>query len=250
MLELRRPRPILRDARPIIRPRLILVRPQTNHRLNGKRHARLRNPHRLILRIMRHIRRAMEQRIHPMSAIRLDNTTPLRFRVFFDNSAGVFERHAGLHERDGLVETFAGGLDDPDGVGVGEGAGADVVGFVEVAVVAAVVEGDVEVYDVAVEEGALVGDPMADYFVYGGADGFGEVDVVEGGGVGLGAISEKVREGEGRECGAYVSFYAGFVHYFVDVVCSDARFECSCSYVEHLSRYLADFSHALLPLFI
>ena len=43
---------------------------------------------------------------------------------------------------------------------------------------AVVVEGDVEVDDVAFEEEALVGDAVADYFVDGGADGFGEVDVV------------------------------------------------------------------------
>ena len=55
---------------------------------------------------------------------------------------------------------------------------------------AVVVEGDVEVDDVAFEEDALVGDAVADYFVDGGADGFGEVDVVEGGGVGLCIIYE------------------------------------------------------------
>jgi hypothetical protein len=62
---------------------------------------------------------------------------------------------------------------------------ADVVGLVQVAVEAAVVEGYVDVEDVAVLEGALVRDAVADDFVGGGADGFGEVAVVEGGGVGL-----------------------------------------------------------------
>lgn len=51
--------------------------------------------------------------------------------------------------------------------------------------VAAMVEGDVKVDDVAVEEDAGVGDAMADYFVGRGADGFREGVVVEGGGVGL-----------------------------------------------------------------
>ena len=41
-----------------------------------------------------------------------------------------------------------------------------------------VVEGYVYVYDVAVFKGALVGDPVADDFVDGCADGFGEVAVV------------------------------------------------------------------------
>lgn len=68
---------------------------------------------------------------------------------------------------------------------MGRGGRADVVGFIEVAVVAGVVEGHVEVEDVAVEEDARVGDAVADYFVGGGADGFGEGVVVEGRGVGL-----------------------------------------------------------------
>jgi hypothetical protein len=42
----------------------------------------------------------------------------------------------------------------------------------------AVVEGDVEVEDVAVEEDALVGDAVTYYFVGGCADGFRKVDVV------------------------------------------------------------------------
>ena len=120
-----------------------------------------------------------------MSAIRLDDATSFRLRMLLDDGARVFECHAGFHEGDGLFETFAGGLNDANGVWVREGAGADVVGFVEVAVVAAVVEGDVEVHDVAIKEGSLVGDPVADHFVDGGADGFGKVHVVEGGGVGL-----------------------------------------------------------------
>jgi hypothetical protein len=46
---------------------------------------------------------------------------------------------------------------------------------------AAVVEGDVDVEDVAVLEGALVGDAVADDFVDGCADRFGEVAVVQRG---------------------------------------------------------------------
>ena len=43
---------------------------------------------------------------------------------------------------------------------------------------AAVVERDVDVEDVAVDEGAVVGNAVADDFVGAGADGFGEVAVV------------------------------------------------------------------------
>ncbi len=64
-----------------------------------------------------------------------------------------------------MIEAFAGGLDDADGFGVGESRRADVVGLVEVAVEAAVVEAYVEVDDVAVAEGPGVRDTVADYFV-------------------------------------------------------------------------------------
>ena len=178
MFKLRRATPILRNTRPIIRPRLILIRPQTNHGFNRKRHPGLRHAHRLILRIMRHIRRAMKQTIHPMAAVCFDDAATSTFGVFFNHGARVAESHARFDELDGFVEAFAGGFDDADGGRVRAGKWAYVVCFVEVTVEAVVVEGDVEVDDVAFEEDALVGDAVADYFVDGCADGFGKVDVV------------------------------------------------------------------------
>ena len=120
-----------------------------------------------------------------MSAVRFDDAAALALGVFFNHAAGVAEGHAWFDELDGFVEAFAGGFDDADGGRIRAGKGAHVVCFVEVAVEAVVVEGDVEVNDVAFEEDALVWDAVADDFVNGGADGFGEVDVVEGGGIGL-----------------------------------------------------------------
>jgi len=99
---------------------------------------------------MRHVRRAVEQLVDAMPAIRPYDTAFLRLGVFLDDVAGVAERHAGFDDFDGGGETLPCGLDDADGVSVCERFGADVVGFVEVAVEAAVVEGDVEVDDVAV----------------------------------------------------------------------------------------------------
>lgn len=69
--------------------------------------------------------------------------------------------------------------------------------------VAAVIEGDVEVEDVAIEEDARVGDAVADYFVGGGADGFGEGVIVEGGGVGLWSSQSRCR---GRQIGQGLTF--------------------------------------------
>lgn len=120
-----------------------------------------------------------------MSAVSFDDAAASTLGVFFNHAARVAEGHAWFDELDGFVEAFTGGFDDADGGRIGAGKGAYVVCFVEVAVEAVVVEGDVEVDDVAFEEDALVRDAVADYFVDGGADRFREVDVVEAGRVGL-----------------------------------------------------------------
>lgn len=176
--ELRTPQSILRNTRPIIRPRLIPMRPQAYHRLNRKRHARLRNPHRLILRIMRHTRRCVEQLIDPMTTVSRHNTTIPGLRLLGDYIARLLERHARLDNFYCFVEASAGGLDHADGVRICLCFIANIVGLVEVRVEAAVVEGDVDVDNVAVDEFALVGDAVADYFVDRSADGFGEFAVV------------------------------------------------------------------------
>lgn len=45
------------------------------------------------------------------------------------------------------------------------------------------VQCNIDIQDIAVDELALVGDAVANDFVEGGTDGFGEVTVVKGGGV-------------------------------------------------------------------
>lgn len=85
--------------------------------------------------------------------------------VLLDDLAKVAERRAGLDELNGLVQALPRRLDDPDRVWVGLGAFAHVVGLVDVGVVAPVVQGDVEVEDVAVQQDSLVGDSVADYFI-------------------------------------------------------------------------------------
>ncbi len=134
---------------------------------------------------MRHVGRAVEELVDAVAAVGFDDGAAAGFGVFLNDATGVAEEHAWLDEFDGFGEALARGFNDADRVAGGEGGGADVVGFVEVAVEAAMVECDVEVEDVAVEEDALVWNAMTDYFVGGGADGFGEVNVVQGGRVGL-----------------------------------------------------------------
>ena len=178
MFKLRRPGPIHRRARPVVRPRLVAVAAQADHGLDGEAHARLGDANGLVLGVVGHAGGGVEELVDAVAAVGADDGAGAGLGVLLDGVARVADRHARFDEVDGLGEAFAGGFDDADGVAVGEGAGADVVGFVEVAVEAVVVEGDVEVEDVAVEEDAVVGDAVANYFVGGGAEGFGEVDVV------------------------------------------------------------------------
>lgn len=77
-----------------------------------------------------------------------------------------------------MVKTFSRSLDHADGIRVITSFFANVIGFVEVPVKAFMVECNVDVKNIAVDEFALVGNAVADDFVEGGADGFGEVAVV------------------------------------------------------------------------
>lgn len=47
---------------------------------------------------------------------------------------------------------------------------------------------------------------------------------------------------------AHISFNAGFMHYFIDIIRCDARLQLTCSNIEHFSGDFADFPHAILRL--
>ena len=120
----------------------------------------------------------MEKLINAVAAVGFDDAAAFRLGVFLNHAPDFAYQHTRFYNFDGFLKTLAGGLDDTNRVAVGEGFGADVVCFIEVAMKAAVVECDVEVENVTVKEEALVGNAVADDFVSGGAEGFGEVDVV------------------------------------------------------------------------
>lgn len=103
--------------------------------------------------------------------------------MLVDSGSEVAEEDARLDHRDGIVQAGARRFDDTHRVGVITGLLADIICLVEVAVVAVVVEGNVDVEDVAVDEDALVGNAVANNFVDGGAYGFREVAVIQRRGV-------------------------------------------------------------------
>jgi hypothetical protein len=164
VLKLRRLAAIRSNTRPVIGPSLVLVRAQRNHRLDSKAHARFRLTNSFVLGVMRHVGRAVEELVDAVAAVSFHDAAVVALGKFLDRVAVVAEERAGFHQFDGFFQAVARGFDDAHAVGVLRGA-ADVVGFVEVAVEAAVVEGHVDVEDVAILEGALVGDAVADDFV-------------------------------------------------------------------------------------
>lgn len=154
---------------PVVGPGLIPVSTQADHGLDREAHARLRLSDSLVLGVMRHVGCAVEQLVDAVPAVGLDDAAVLGLCVLFDDVPVFAEESAWLDQLDGLVQALSRCLDNADRVGVGEGLLADVVRLVEIAVEAAVVEGDVDVEDVAILEDALIGDSVADDFVGRGA---------------------------------------------------------------------------------
>lgn len=80
--------------------------PQSNHRLDGKAHARLRLSHSLILGIMRNIRRTMEQAVDTVATVCLDDTAILRLGVLFYYVSVISEKGSRLDQFDRFVQTL------------------------------------------------------------------------------------------------------------------------------------------------
>lgn len=129
---------------------------------------------------MRNVGRAVEQLVDAVSAVCLDDGAFLRLCVLLDYVSVLAEERAGLDHLDGLVQALSRSFHYADSIWIRQGLVANVVCLVEVAVEAAVVQGDVDVEDVAVLEDALIGNAVADDLVRRGADRLGEFAVVEG----------------------------------------------------------------------
>lgn len=151
LTKLGRPRSILRHAGPVVGPSLVLVRAQANHGLNGEAHARLRLADSLVLCVVGDVWRAVEQLIDAVSAVGLNDTATTALCMLLDCVAEIAEQDSGLDRLDGHVQTLARRLGDADRVCVEGCLFADIVGFIQIAVEAAVVECDVNVEDVAVD---------------------------------------------------------------------------------------------------
>ena len=108
---------------------------------------------------------------------RLHDDKPVGVRVLLDRAPDVGDRRAGPHRFDAWSRHSDVDADELRGLRVEP---ADAEGGVGVAVHAADVDGDVEVHDVAVGQGTVVGDPVADHLVHRGAERLREVVVLSG----------------------------------------------------------------------
>lgn len=154
-------------AGPVVRPRNVSVLAQRNHGLDSKGHSRLAFADCLVLGVVWDIGRAVEQLADSVAAVGSDDTAVLLLGVLLDDVSKLPDQGTGLHSLDGLFQALSCRLDDTDGVRVRLGPVTNVVCLVQIGVVAFVVEGNVDVENIAVEENTLIGDTVADDFVDG-----------------------------------------------------------------------------------
>lgn len=179
MLELRRAAAVRGDGGPVVRPRLVLVLAQADHGLDGEGHAGLALADGLVLAVVRHVGRAVEQRVDAVAAVRLDHAELPGSGVLLDDVAKVGDLDPRLDVLDGPLQALPRRLHEPHVVRVRPGLVSDVVRLVQVPVVPFVVERDVDVQNVPVLQDPLVGYAVADDFVGRGADRLWEMVVVQ-----------------------------------------------------------------------
>ena len=185
LTKLSSPLAVNRGAGPVVRPRHIPVLAQRNHRLDREGHARLALADSLVLRVVWDVGRTVEQAVDAVATVCPDDAAVVLLGLLLDDVAELTYQNTRLDRLDGFVQTLARGLHDPHVLGVRLRLVTDIVCLVEIGVVALVVDGHVDVEDVAVDQEALVRNAVADDLVGRCTAGLGEVVVVERGRIGL-----------------------------------------------------------------
>lgn len=154
-------------AGPVVRPRNVSVLAQGNHGLDSKGHSRLAFADCLVLGVVGDVGRAVEQLADSVAAVGSDDTAVSLLGVLLDNVSKLSDESTGLHSLNRLFQALSCRLDDTDGVGVRLSSVANVVCLVQIGMVAFVVEGNIDVENIAVEENTLIRNTVADDFVDG-----------------------------------------------------------------------------------
>lgn len=114
MFELSRALAVHGDTGPVIGPCSVLVGSETDHGLDGKAHARLGHTDGLVLCVMRDVGSTVEQGVDSVTTVSLDGAASSVLGVLCDDRTIFSEKRVRLCDFDGLVQTFASGLDNAD----------------------------------------------------------------------------------------------------------------------------------------
>lgn len=166
-------------AGPIVRPSDVSVLSEGNHGLDGEGHARFALANRLVLRVVRNVRRAVEELSNAMAAVGSNYTAVLLLGMLLDDVAKLSDQGAGLDGLDRLIQALSCSLNNADIIGVGLGLVANVVCLVQIRMVTLVIYRNINVENIAIQKHTLIGNTVADDFVHRGTAGLGEMVVVE-----------------------------------------------------------------------
>ena len=129
---------------------------------------------------MRYVGSAVEKLVDAVSAVCPDNTATFTLCVLLDDVAVLAEKCTWLNDFDSLLQAFSRRFRHTYRIRVCQCLVTDIICLIKVTVETVVIECHINVEDVAVLEWSVVRDAVAYDFVGRGADGFGEVAVVEG----------------------------------------------------------------------
>lgn len=102
------------------------------------------------------VRRGVEKLIDAMTTVGLDDTAVSTLGVLLDHVSRISEQHAGFDDLNGLEEAFTRCFNDSHRLGVGSCLVAHIICLIQVAMEAFVVQGDVEIEDIAIQEDSLI----------------------------------------------------------------------------------------------
>ena len=85
--------------------------------------------------------------------------------MLLNDATKLANRRARFHDLDSLVQSFSRSLNNPDSIRIRFCLVTHIVGFVEIRVIAPVVQRDVEVENITVQKNSLIGDTVTDNFI-------------------------------------------------------------------------------------
>mmetsp|Transcript_20646 Transcript_20646/g.62820 ORF Transcript_20646/g.62820 Transcript_20646/m.62820 type:complete len:250 (-) Transcript_20646:1121-1870(-) len=160
VLELRAAGAVPRHRRPVVRPGAVLPAAQVDHGLDGEDVPLLHGPLGLVLRVVRHVGRRVEERPDAVAAVAAHDAAAVLLRAARDGRPEVRVVRARPAHVHGHLEALEGALHELAALLV---HGAHEERLVQVRVEPADVHRHIDVDDVAVLQRALIGDAVADH---------------------------------------------------------------------------------------